>query len=204
MNKTHVVHYFCQKKSKSWFDLWLNLESLLPYAIDCFADNIRLDFDARTHDVHNPQGVKIRVPGFGNTSTVEWLDPSEISPTHYFYGIADFLVKHGGYVRDVSIRGAPYDFRLNPRENEVFMKRFRLLVEETYRMNNGSRVVLIAHSLGNLVSWRLLDSQPQSWRDRYIESFISISAPWAGSTKSVKMTTSGKALSAVLSAPAES
>ena len=36
-------------------------------------------------------------------------------PAKYFFDIANYLVAKG-YVRDVSIRGAPYDFRKAPSE----------------------------------------------------------------------------------------
>ena len=44
IHKPSVPHYWCEKTSSSWFDLWLSVESLLPEAIDCWADNIRCNF----------------------------------------------------------------------------------------------------------------------------------------------------------------
>lgn len=41
LNKPSVVHYICYKKTDSFFTLWLNLELLVPFAIDCWIDNIR-------------------------------------------------------------------------------------------------------------------------------------------------------------------
>lgn len=41
MDKPSVVHYICYKKTDSYFTLWLNLELLVPVAIDCWVDNIR-------------------------------------------------------------------------------------------------------------------------------------------------------------------
>ena len=51
-----------------------------------------------------------RIPNFGNTSSVEHLDPSMQYFTGYFANIADHLVK-AGYTRGVNLHGAPYDFR---------------------------------------------------------------------------------------------
>lgn len=42
LDKPSVVHYICYKKTDSFFTLWLNLELLVPVAIDCWIDNIRL------------------------------------------------------------------------------------------------------------------------------------------------------------------
>lgn len=43
LDKPSVVHYICYKKTDSFFTLWLNLELLVPVAIDCWIDNIRYD-----------------------------------------------------------------------------------------------------------------------------------------------------------------
>lgn len=40
LDKPSVVHYICYKKT-DFFTLWLNLELLVPVAIDCWIDNIR-------------------------------------------------------------------------------------------------------------------------------------------------------------------
>ena len=49
------------------------------------------------------------VPGFGNTSTVEFLDYSP--PIPYFNTFVDYFVARG-YERGSTIRAAPYDWRL--------------------------------------------------------------------------------------------
>lgn len=36
LNKTKVVHYLCEKVSTEYFNLWLNLELLVPVIIDCW------------------------------------------------------------------------------------------------------------------------------------------------------------------------
>nr|XP_015223448.1 PREDICTED: group XV phospholipase A2-like [Lepisosteus oculatus] len=41
LDKPSVVHYVCYKKTEDYFTLWLNLELLVPFAIDCWIDNIR-------------------------------------------------------------------------------------------------------------------------------------------------------------------
>jgi len=65
------------------------------------------------------------------------------------------------------------------------------LVEKTYAVNNKQRVVLIGHSLGNLYMVYLLNRQSQKWKDTYIQTFISIGAPYGGSVKMMKMFASG-------------
>lgn len=91
----------------------------------------------------NAPGVEIRVPGFGKTYSVEYLDKNKLagvcilgnreglqaavgleelfyyidnaSPTGYMNTLVQNLVNNG-YVRDETVRAAPYDWRLEPSE----------------------------------------------------------------------------------------
>ncbi|GAU96520.1 hypothetical protein RvY_07951 [Ramazzottius varieornatus] len=190
LNKPSVVHYFCAQKTKGWFDLWLNVELLVPYVLDCFVDNMRLVYNNETGRSEDAPGVEVRVRGFGNSTSVEYLDTSRISLSKYFADIAAYLVAKG-YQRDVSIRGAPYDFRKAPNELGDYFSNLRKLVEETYEMNNKTAVTFIAHSMGNLIALYLLQDQTAEWKQKYISGFISLAAPWAGAVKAIKAATSG-------------
>jgi lysophospholipase-3 len=83
------------------------------------------------------------VPGFGNTSTVEFLDPSEASPGLYFKFIVEQSLIPLGYIRDNDIRGAPYDFRKAPNEMEEWLVDFKALVEDAYTRGGNISVILI-------------------------------------------------------------
>jgi Lecithin:cholesterol acyltransferase. len=86
---------------------------------------MKLVYDNVTRTTSNSEGVEIRIPGFGSTTSVEWIDPSHASQGAYFKDIANTLVALG-YQRNVSLRGAPYDFRKAPsklRELLVDLKR---------------------------------------------------------------------------------
>jgi lysophospholipase III len=72
--KPSTVHYFCLKQTAQYFDLWLNLELFSPLIIDCWADNMRLEFNETTGRAEDLDGVHIRVPGFGNTHAIEWSE----------------------------------------------------------------------------------------------------------------------------------
>lgn len=113
LNKSSVVHYICEKTTNDYFNIWLNLELLVPIVIDCWIDNIKLIYDNATRTTRNSDGVDIRVSGWGGTEAVEWLDPSHASSGSYFSQIANSLVGFG-HVRNKSIKGAPYDFRKAP------------------------------------------------------------------------------------------
>lgn len=75
---------------------------------------MKLIYNNVTRTTKNQDGVDIRIPGWGDPFVVEYLDPSKASPGVYFNDIGNMLVNELGYVRNHSIRGAPYDFRKAP------------------------------------------------------------------------------------------
>lgn len=196
INKSTVVHYICEKVSNDYFSLWLNMELLVPVVIDCFIDNLKLNYDNVTRTTSNQPGVDIRVPGWGNPFVVEYIDPSKASPGSYFKDIGNMLVNDLGYVRNLSLRGAPYDFRKGPSESEEFFAKLKILIEETYAMNNNTPVTLLAHSMGGPMTLIMLQRQSQKWKDKFINSFITLSAVWAGSVKAIKVFAIGDDLGA--------
>ncbi|KAK5612301.1 hypothetical protein CRENBAI_016289 [Crenichthys baileyi] len=189
LDKPSVVHYICYKKTENFFTLWLNLELLVPYAIDCWIDNIRLIYNSTTHTSDAPPGVYVRVPGFGKTYSLEYLDPSKRSVGMYFFSIVQAMVEWG-YTRDDDIRGAPYDWRKAPNENKEYFGELQQMIEEMAEKAGGP-VVLIAHSMGNMYTLYFLNQQKQAWKDKYIKAFISLGAPWAGVAKTLRVVTSG-------------
>lgn len=186
LNKTDVVHYICAKQSTDYFNIWLNMELLVPLIIDCWIDNIRLIYDNKTRTTSNPPGVDIRVPGFGNSETVEWLDPSHAATGLYFNIVAATLSAMG-YNRNTSIRGAPYDFRKAPNENQDYFVKLKKLIEDTYEENNNTSIMLIAHSMGGPMSLYFLNQQSQAWKDKYIKRLVTLSGAWGGSVKAIKV-----------------
>ncbi|XP_072169440.1 lysosomal phospholipase A and acyltransferase-like [Diadema setosum] len=149
-----------------------------------------LVYDPDTRTSLDTQGVDVIVPGFGNTSTVEWLDPSKVSYGSYFVHLVDALVDFG-YERGVNIKAAPYDFRKAPNEGATYFWKLQQLIEETYEVNGKQPVVLISHSLGCLYTLYFLNQQPESWKNRYIQAWVPISGPYAGTTKVMRVLTSG-------------
>ncbi|ETE65029.1 Group XV phospholipase A2, partial [Ophiophagus hannah] len=189
LDKPSVVHYLCSKKTDSYFTLWLNLELLLPVIIDCWIDNIRLVYNRTSGTTVPPDGVDIKVPGFGKTFALEFLDPSKRSVGTYFYTLVQNLVDLG-YERDESITGAPYDWRKAPNENGDYFEALQKLIEFMYE-KYGEPVVLIAHSMGNMYSLYFLSQQSQEWKDKYIRDFVSLGAPWGGVAKAFRVLASG-------------
>ena len=85
------------------------------------------------------------------------------------------------YVRGVNVRGAPYDWRKAPNELGEFYVNLTQLVEDTYYLNNGTRVVFIAHSMGNPVTLYWLNNiVTPEWKKKFIKSFVSLAGVWGG------------------------
>ncbi|XP_072013227.1 lysosomal phospholipase A and acyltransferase-like [Amphiura filiformis] len=189
LNKSSTVHYLCTKKS-DLYNLWLNLEELFPYLIECFVDNIIMQYDNKTRTIHDAPGVNVYLKDFGNTSTVEWLDPSQVTLAKYFVGLVNALVKVG-YERGVSVRGAPFDFRRAPHDDGGWGVALKHLIEDTYKINGNRKVVLISHSLGGPFTLYFLNKMTPDWKNKFLESFVPIAAPFAGATKIKRMFSSG-------------
>ncbi|XP_051884150.1 phosphatidylcholine-sterol acyltransferase isoform X2 [Pristis pectinata] len=187
LNKPALVHWLCMMHTKSYFTLWLNLNMFLPIGIDCWIDNIRLVYNRTTGRTCNAPGVETRVPGFGKTYSVEYLDSLKL--TGYFHTLVQFLVNMG-YIRDETVRAAPYDWRVAAYEQEEYFDKLKKLIEEMH-MTYGKSVYLLGHSMGNLYILHFLRQQPQAWKDKFIHSFISLGAPWGGTVKSLAVLASG-------------
>ncbi|KAF6772160.1 hypothetical protein AHF37_08659 [Paragonimus kellicotti] len=116
--------------------------------------------------VHNKHPV-ILIPGDGGsrvyyrpkTSPIPcprlmWLTLQFFILPNYFTQVFDYfsqlvsaLVKDPFFQRNISVRGAPYDFRRAPNENQWFQYALSQLIEDTYHRNGLSPVVLVAHIL---------------------------------------------------------
>ena len=84
-------------------------------------DNIKLIYDRNAKISVSPEGVITRIPGWGNSTFVEYLDPTKAgSFGFYFKYIADFLVNDIGYIRGQTLFGAPYDYRKAPSNFILF------------------------------------------------------------------------------------
>ncbi|KAK6623003.1 hypothetical protein RUM43_008855 [Polyplax serrata] len=158
---------------------------------------MKLNYNNETRTTSNTEGVITEIPGFGNSSVVEWIDPSKASPGAYYRYLADVLVEQG-YVRDISIRGAPYDFRKGPNENQEFISNLINLVEETYTLNGNKSVVLIAHSMGGPMTHLLLKKVTQAWKDKYVRALVGLNGAWGGSVKALKVYVVGDNLGAFM------
>ncbi|XP_052865995.1 phospholipase A2 group XV-like [Anopheles cruzii] len=195
LNKPNKVSFLCQRSTTTFYNIWLNKELLVPLVIDCWIDNVRLEYDNVTRTTCNSPGVVTRIPGFGQSETVEWIDPSHASVGAYFVNIANALVSNG-YVRDKSIVGAPYDFRKGPNEHKEYFLSLKFLIEQTYTLNGDVPVTFVVHSMGAPMTLHFLQLQTAEWKAKHIRRVISLAGAWAGSVKALKVYAIGDDLGA--------
>ncbi|KAK2841867.1 hypothetical protein Q5P01_012067 [Channa striata] len=188
IDKPTLVHWMCYKRTDHWFPLWIDLNMFMPIGVDCWIDNLRLVYNRTTRRSSNSPGVQVRVPGFGQTYSIEFLDYNKLAG--YFFTMVQHLVNIG-YIRNETVRGAPYDWRFAPNENADYLTKLRDLVEEMYDKYQ-QPVYLLGHSMGSHYVLYFLNQQPQAWKDKYIQGFISLAAPWGGALKALRVMASGE------------
>ncbi|KAJ3596721.1 hypothetical protein NHX12_003125 [Muraenolepis orangiensis] len=188
IDKPTLVHWMCYKKTEDWFSLWIDLNMFMPIGIDCWIDNIKLVYNKTTRQSSNSPGVEVRVPGFGQTYAIEFLDSNRLAG--YFHTMVQHLVNMG-YTRDGTVRGAPYDWRLAPNQNEKYLSKLKELVEEMYDLYQ-QPIHLLGHSMGSHYVLYFLNQQTQAWKDKHIKGFISLGAPWGGAIKTLRVIASGE------------
>jgi hypothetical protein len=186
---------WCYTLKKDYFRLWLDLVTLFPPFTSCFADRLALEYDPITDQYYNAKGVETRVPYFGTTESMEYLDPSFKSISAYMIQLVNELTSKG-YEKGRSLFGAPYDFRYapGPRASKVaveYQKDLKSLIEHAYTTNNKEPVVLVSHSMGCLWTLYFLNQQPMEWRHKFVAHFVTIAAPWGGVVEQMMTFASG-------------
>lgn len=87
---------------------------------------MRLIYDPLTRTTSSPPGVEFKLPPFGRTEAIEWIDSvpvfDHIEFGAYFNHVVDALIGRK-YVRGENLFGAPYDFRKGP--SKIDCSRFR-------------------------------------------------------------------------------
>ncbi|KAJ4969266.1 hypothetical protein NE237_015967 [Protea cynaroides] len=195
------------KGGGGWFRLWFDPSVLIAPFTKCFADRMTLYYDLHKDDYFNCPGVQTRVPHFGSTRSLLYLDPKLKHITSYMADLVDSLEQEG-YKEGETLFGAPYDFRYGlaaaghpSSTGSKFLEDLKGLIEMASKSNGGSPVIILSHSLGGLFVLQLLNRNPLSWRHKYIKHFISLSAPWGGTIQEMLTFASGYSLGVPLVDP---
>ncbi|ONK60290.1 uncharacterized protein A4U43_C08F16580 [Asparagus officinalis] len=195
---------FCRltgKKDKDgWFRLWFDPTVLLAPLTRCFAERMTLCYHREIDDYRNAPGVETRVPGFGSTEGIRYLDPYLKHISEYMATLISSLEKIG-YKEGSTLFGAPYDFRygLAPRDHPAkvgskYLKDLQQLIESAFASNGAKPVILLTHSLGGLFALQFLARAEPPWRAKHIKHLLAVSAPWGGTVQEMLTFGSGYTL----------
>ncbi|KAE8657048.1 Lecithin-cholesterol acyltransferase-like 1 [Hibiscus syriacus] len=199
--------YPISKDKEGWFRLWFDPSVLLAPFTKCFAHRMMLYYDPDLDDYRNAPGVESRVPAFGSTDSLLYLNPNLKKLTAYMAPLVDSL-EEIGYVSGETLFGAPYDFRYGlaaeghpSRVGTKFLEDLKHLIEKASASNGGKPVILLSHSLGALYVLQLLNRNSPSWRQRYIKHLVALSAPWGGTVQEMLTFASGSSFGVPLVDP---
>nr|GME00274.1 lecithin-cholesterol acyltransferase-like 1 [Ipomoea batatas] len=199
--------YPIKKDSDGWFRLWFDSSVLLSPLTKCFSERMMLYYDSDLDDYYNAPGVETRVPNFGSTQSLLYLDPNLKHISAYMAPLVESL-EQLGYEDGKNMFGAPYDFRYglaakgHPSQvGSKFLDDLKNLIETASDSNGGQPVILVSHSLGGLFALQLLDRNPISWRRQYIKHLVALSAPWGGAVDEMLTLASGNTLGVPLVDP---
>ena len=73
LNKTSG-HWWCAKTS-DWYDLWLNINQMLQPEVQCWSDNVALQYDPATHTTRSVSSLTFLSSNFLSTATPQGWRP---------------------------------------------------------------------------------------------------------------------------------
>ncbi|KAF9621139.1 hypothetical protein IFM89_016633 [Coptis chinensis] len=191
----------------NWFRLWFDPTVLIGPYTKCFAERMTLHYDPGKDDYENTPGVETRVPHFGSTQSLLYLNPKLKHISAYMAPLVETLEQHG-YIDGENLFGAPYDFRYGLASKghpssvgSQFLQNLKILIEKASASNGGKPVIILSHSLGGLFVLQLLNRNPASWRCKHVKHFIALSAPWGGTVQEMLTFASGSTLGVPLVDP---
>ncbi len=114
----------------------------------------------------------------------------------YFDPLFTRLEARYGYKSKETLFGAPYDFRkIMIFEFFVsYMQSLKELIQSSYDIN-GVPCVLLAHSIGATIVYIFLtEFVDNTWKQKHVGRFVSVSAPYGGCSMSLKAAANGTPL----------
>lgn len=194
-----IVYGKLQKQSSSfwwcdlnadWYRMWISTEELAPYAIDCLCENMAMTYNNQTGNYDNYPGVSINATSdFGGFDSMAYLDPTLATLMPYMAPLVQYF-EGLGYTVGVDLFGAPYDWRIAADAQQDYFNKLQSLIENAVN-SVGVPAVLVAHSMGGLMSLKFLQSQTHEWKSKYIKAWVPIDAPWGGAVNALMGVLSG-------------
>jgi len=176
--------------SRSRQRLWLSLSEL--YYNECLFDVLEMVYSNSTGFYENKQGVSIEADDFGGLHGISHLGylVRETIPVVGEFAQMISALKAAGHKERETLFGIPYDWRLAPQQ--IDWSSVKRLSEEAVRKNGGEKIVWVAHSLGNIMSSYFFNAVVDAeWKEKHIDSFLSIAGPYGGTPTQHKAYLSG-------------
>eukprot|EP00033_Pygsuia_biforma_P000962 GCRY01001104.1.p1 GENE.GCRY01001104.1~~GCRY01001104.1.p1 ORF type:complete len:330 (-),score=33.53 GCRY01001104.1:754-1743(-) len=180
LEHAHPPHVYCSK-NKDWFTIWYEDSMFIPGFDECFFHDFAPIFNENTRTFENAPGVQIRPKGFGDIVEAESIKKGKKDMLPLYKSFVGNLTEHLGYVRNVDIKAAQYDWRLAPPQLSEYFSQLKEMVEQMYIDRGNRPVLLIAHSYGNNIAHAFLRNMPQEWKDKYVDSYVAVAPPHQGS-----------------------
>eukprot|EP01104_Vermistella_antarctica_P005171 TRINITY_DN15601_c0_g1_i1.p1 TRINITY_DN15601_c0_g1~~TRINITY_DN15601_c0_g1_i1.p1 ORF type:complete len:526 (+),score=135.36 TRINITY_DN15601_c0_g1_i1:61-1578(+) len=193
LDKDEKPAWYCKKKTKNWFLIWLQpLEVLVQ---KCWFNNLDITYDNATNTYANTEGVELRPLDFGGVKGVAYLDYllGKGVALESVYGPLIDTLQAVGYKAGTNLVGVPYDWRFPTQAlwGSGFVDNVQALIEQTYTINGNTPVSIVTHSMGGVTSLWFLNNMTQAWKDTYVKNYIPIAGPWAGASKSLRAIVTG-------------
>ena len=177
---------------------WLNIAPLSPRRMDQWNADMTgrrtgngLEFDMSIRPLEGIRGIIDMVPEFELLTTThqDWLD---LNFNYKYFGHLVRALKDDGYIEDVDLCAAPYDFRaiLDPTYRLSWFNDLQIAIEG---QGAKAKCVVLCHSLGAvLFKWFLSTHVSAEWAHKHIDRFICVNAPFGGTTVALKALYNGE------------
>lgn len=171
----------CKSYQKDWIKLWFP-EYLQELATHCWSNNIEVKLNENTGMIEDKPGL---------TSTVHSFNDFDFE-NNYLESLIT-LLESKGYVKGVNLFVANYDFRLicNATNLQSYFNSIKNLVEKLMSQYL-NKVIFIGHDLGAVLANLFLVQSSNSWKNEYINKFISINGSFGGCPKALRVLLNGE------------
>ena len=171
---------FCSKKIDNKF-FWINPKYFIPPFLGCFIDWMTVEYDNKTGELKNRDGIDIFPSDFGGLDDVRGTGPKVFGQRLNYFGTIISELEKRDYREGVDLFAAPYDWRFGAAQPEWYYDKLRSLVEKAYYSSGNKTVSMVAHSLGaQLQHIFLTEKTTPEWRRKFINSSTLIAPSWSG------------------------
>jgi len=182
------LQWYCPKTLNQAI-VWVGEKYFIPPIINCVIQWVALHYDSVNNKQMSIPGMDVDVYGWGSVAGVTYLDHfiGNISFIPYFSDLAKVFRSHG-YQDDITLFGAPHDWRFGISNQEVLWPRLKDLCEKVTQ-STGEKAVLIGHSFGGFVchhfAANIIPNYGSDWADKYLGQIIELSPSFGGAGSAV-------------------